>query len=60
MLKNVEGLENVTAIEDGAFANCVSLESAGLLKNTAYIGKFAFYGCDALSTVAVPAGGVDL
>ena len=55
-LKSVEGLENVTKIEDGAFANCVSLENAGLLKNAAYIGKFAFYGCDSLSAVAVPAG----
>ncbi len=49
-LKSVTLGENITAIDEGAFAYCTSLESVNLNKVTS-VGMGAFGFCDKLSTV---------
>lgn len=44
----------VTAIGDGAFADCDKLTKITMPAKLSYIGDFAFYSCDSLKTIAIP------
>ncbi len=46
----------VSAIGEGAFAECTSLESASMPSGVSSIGADAFYGCAALETVDMAEG----
>ena len=48
--------ETVTAIGQGAFENCVELESVNLPGKIKAIEPFAFNGCKKLKEMAIPAG----
>jgi hypothetical protein len=48
--------EGVTAIGEGAFAECGSLLSITLPAGLTAVGKWAFFGCYSLSSVILPAG----
>lgn len=56
-----DGLVNVvitegTAIEAGAFENCVNLQTVTLVDTITSIGESAFAGCTNLTTIVLPAG----
>lgn len=57
-LKKVTFSNALRTLGNGAFANCVSLESCNIAVNAniAAIGKDAFYNCRALTSFTVPIG----
>ena len=48
--------ETVTAIGQGAFENCVELESVNLPGNIKMIDSYTFNGCKKLKEITIPAG----
>lgn len=48
--------EGVTSIADGAFEDCLYLQSIRLPKSLRHIGKRAFKGCQNLSSIELPRG----
>lgn len=45
---------SLVAIGEGAFSNCVKLESINFNENLDSIGDFAFYDCDTLTSITIP------
>ena len=48
--------EDITSIQEGAFAGCGSLRSVTLPKSLRYVGKDAFRDCTELSWITLPSG----
>lgn len=46
--------DSVTAIHDGAFANCSQLTNISIPNSVTYIGSFAFEGCTKLESITLP------
>ncbi|MBO5470726.1 MAG: leucine-rich repeat protein, partial [Lachnospiraceae bacterium] len=57
-LKSVTLANGLDTIGNGAFANCINMESCNIASNAniVAIGKDAFYNCRALSSFTVPIG----
>lgn len=50
----------VTAVGDGGFAGCTSLQAISLPESIARVGADAFEGCTALREISLPAGLVEI
>lgn len=55
-LKQIDIPDSVEVIEDGAFANCYSLESVRLPKSIKQLGDSLFNECDELKHIIIPIG----
>lgn len=56
--KNIESVvigDNVRWIFSGAFANCKQLSKVQFGEALTYLDRFAFYGCEKLETITLPA-----
>ncbi|WP_295095536.1 leucine-rich repeat domain-containing protein, partial [Ruminococcus sp.] len=53
-VKNILIQDNVTVIEDRAFAGCNSVKSVTIPDSVKYIGAKAFYECSSLESIAIP------
>ena len=55
-IRSVRMDEDITSLQEGAFAGCGSLRSVTLPKSLRYVGKDAFRDCGALSWISLPSG----
>jgi hypothetical protein len=44
----------VTTMESGVFYRCSALSSVTLSENLSAVGRYAFTGCTALTTITIP------
>ena len=55
-IRSIRMDEDITSIQEGAFAGCGSLRSVTLPKSLRYVGKDAFRDCTELSWITLPSG----
>ena len=55
-IRSIRMDEDITSIQEGAFAGCGSLRSVTLPKSLRSVGKDAFRDCGALSWISLPSG----